>query len=489
MNGPLQTRAWDLRANDIELTLREAYLNKNDTTDLLEKEIHERAVATATQQGLTVFVGGPTGTGKSTVLQQCAIWWVEEFFGAKGVIVDDAFLQANCLMAFTDDEHAENLPKLNVPGRADIQDERPFAQGEGAVSNARQITNVNSTDRAAQIFHGYSDPKVNKLQVYDLRLFMTGKSLDEDNRVLVFVNVGEKNDCLVGHAHIPLPDREKYKGFLAAYNLKKQGFIDQTHKARGKIGSGLHASDNDSIKQLVQYGRKLPDGVKLSKNVLIAAATELGLVNTEKRAGKLATLALVEIARAGDNSGGNHSTAAPKILPAEDFADFFEANAPASDTRAIVADYLRGNSKRSIARESGINRKKVDGAIKNSKGLIGDVFEWFIAVLVGVPLDQIHDACPGHEHGVPDLVWEDKIYSIKWRDDAEQISQEWFLDECGPERDAALAASTVFYFVETNKAWGPTIRLREVDPAHTTSWTTAASDAPWATTEISTPAE
>lgn len=482
MNGPLQTRAWDLRANDLVLSLREAYLNKNDVSDLLWKEIRDRAVAMATQQGLTVFVGGPTGTGKSTVLQQCAIQWVEEFFGAQGIIVDDAFLQKNCLVAFTDDEHAENLPKLNVPGRADLQDERPFAQGEGAVSNARQITNVNSTDRASQIFHGYSDPKVNKLQVYDLRLFMTGMSLEEDNRVLIYVNVGEKNDCLVGHAHIPLPDRDKYPGFFAAYQAKKKGFIDQTHKARGKIGSGMHASDHDAIKQLVKYGRELPDGIKLSKDLLVSAATELGLVNTEKRASKLARLALVEIARGTDAADAKSNEVI--IKPAQSFADFFEKNAPENAARPIVADYLRGNSKRSIARDLKTNRNAVDKAIRESKGLIGDVFEWFIAVLVGVPVEKIREACPGHEHKKPDIFWDNKIYSVKWRDDGDQTSREWLLDECGPERDAALMAGSILYFVETNKAWGSNIRLREVDPAHTSSWVTSASDAPWATTEI-----
>ncbi len=484
MNGPLQTRAWNLRANNDELTLRNAYLNKNDVSDLLTQEIHDRAVAMATQQGLTIFVGGPTGTGKSTVLQQCAIWWLEEFFGTQGIIVDDAFLQENCLLSFTDDEHAENLPKLNVRGRADLQDERPFDQGEGAVSNVRQITNVNSTDRASQIFHGYSDPKVNKLQVYDLRLFMTGMSLEEDNRVLIFVNVGEKTDCLVGHAHIPLPDKQKFAGFLAAYNAKKKGFIDKTHKNRGKIGSGFHATDKDTIVKLVDYAKKVPGDIKITKALLIAAAMEMDLVNTEKRAAKLAMLALVELAKGNGKKRKESST--PSIIPAQSFADFYEANAPEDDTRPIVADYLRGNSKRSISRDLQTNRKAVDKAIRDSKGLIGDVFEWFVAVLIGVPLKQIHQACPGHEHGVPDIVWEGKIYSVKWRDDAEQVSQEWFMDECDPERVAAVAAGTPFYFVETNKAWGPNIRLLEVDPVTTSSWTTSADDAPWATTEVAT---
>lgn len=199
-------------------------------------------------------------------------------------------------------------------------------------------------------------------------------------------------------------------------------------------------------------------------------------------------------------TGCPHASAPPEIVPAQNFSEFFEENAPVdAQTRAIVSGYLQRLSIRKIVGfasqelEGEVTRYEVMKVLGNGKNIsepngetarvIGDVFEWWCAAQIGVPLDQIPDLCSSDYH-TPDLIWDDVIYSFKWRYNAVDKRLKWTDGDVNPEWMEALRQERPLQLVDTNLAWGFAVRMTEVDPLSTkVPWYTKPSARPWALTE------
>jgi len=190
----------------------------------------------------------------------------------------------------------------------------------------------------------------------------------------------------------------------------------------------------------------------------------------------------------------------PQLKPSRCFSDFFEENGQLPQLeRAIVAEFLRQSSTRHIAnevtKELGMEVTPYEvrqllgtkGKITATNGriarLVGDAFEWWCAIQIGVPPEDVPLLCAADD-STPDLIWEDEIYSFKWRNNAADRKLKWTRADTPPEWAIAEKEQKLFHFVETNLGWGFNVRMVDVDPsAQELEWHTTPQMSAWTVTE------
>jgi len=188
------------------------------------------------------------------------------------------------------------------------------------------------------------------------------------------------------------------------------------------------------------------------------------------------------------------------IKPNRCFSDFFEENGQLPQLeRAIVAEFLRKSSVRHIAsevtKELGMTVTPYEvrqllgtkGKITATNGriarFVGDAFEWWCAIQIGVPPEDVPRLCASDDN-TPDLIWENEIYSFKWRNNATDRKLKWTRADTPSEWVAAEEQETPFHFVETNLGWGFNVRMIDVDPsAQELEWYTKPQQIAWNVTE------
>lgn len=198
----------------------------------------------------------------------------------------------------------------------------------------------------------------------------------------------------------------------------------------------------------------------------------------------------------GPAKGGNKK---PVLTAAKNFSDFFEENAQVDAiSKAIIANYLRRLSIRKIVDEVSRDHEEItryevlkvlgDGSsVARLNGetsrIIGDVFEWWCAFVLGVPLERIPELCASDLH-TPDLIWNNEIYSFKWRNNTTDKRLKWLDSDVAPEWAEATRLGQSFHLVETNLGWGYAVRMVDVDPQVTkVPWYSKPVGAAWALTE------
>jgi hypothetical protein len=318
-------------------------------------------------------------------------------------------------------------------------------------------------------------------------LVVMGKDkFERENRLMVF----DDHDRLLGHVILPL---HPYVTFRRMYKERKSGNITTTWKNRGKVTArSLTTADDPIIAELVARAHDLrKEGVKPTKIELLTYLADKGVPGSTRKHGLLAQEAFtkyrIEANRKDSDTISNATSEdTPAIKPSKDFATFFEENAPCGDVeRRIIADYLRGLSERDLMKEHRATRHAVRVAKeKGRNSIIGYVFEWFCAILLGVPPDQVRTLCASNKHQ-PDLIWKGAIYQFKWRDNTDPKSAWSMRADCKEEREEAIRLGKTFTFIETNRAWGPGIRKLELNPINGTdpdAFFTHQDMSPWATT-------
>jgi hypothetical protein len=164
------------------------------------------------------------------------------------------------------------------------------------------------------------------------------------------------------------------------------------------------------------------------------------------------------------------SRATSRVLPHESFPTFARENlveqfAFREQDATIVSNWLSGLSYRDIESFLDVSRGQVRRAItKAREEAIGLLFEQFIALQKGVPVDAVQHHVAANEDA-PDLVWEGTIYTIKWRYDPSKTLTFYQSQDFRPEYTKAKEEGAHYVLVFSNRAWGPAIHEREIDPA------------------------
>lgn len=70
-----------------------------------------------------------------------------------------------------------------------------------------------------------------------------------------------------------------------------------------------------------------------------------------------------------------------------------------------------------------------------------------------------------HNDKVPDIIWNNKIYSLKFRIDNQHKTLSFSQSlKCKPEYEEAIKRGTTFFFVFLNPKWSQKICIKEIDP-------------------------
>lgn len=100
----------------------------------------------------------------------------------------------------------------------------------------------------------------------------------------------------------------------------------------------------------------------------------------------------------------------------------------------------------------------------NIKTSFGYLFERWYALSIGVPITKL-DEVLGGSSDKPDLIWNNKIYSIKFRFNkyAKSFTFKQSAD-LGPEYRLALERNSKYKLVFINPGWSLKLHIIEVDP-------------------------
>ena len=465
LGDPLRERGEKLRLEDRLLTEGDAISPENDVTNLYDKMITARMEEE--DNNLILWLDGEKRSGKSMGARDSAVKIRRAYLHARNLKPTPSRIVEGIQMAFNNDQAAEELPKLE-PGHVLVRDEGEISEGEEKINQANNITNVNTTSGAAQFNFIYCDPKASiNLKIYDFKLRPYGK--DKKARKTRFL-IWDFHGTLLGHIILSLLGPE-FKKFEADYNLKKMGNINAVKDAGGKVSAaGFSKTDEKTVRRLIEKIQTLAEtGVKVTKGRVQVLLGKMKVPGSIRKKNNIVESALMDW-ETGKAARGN-AVATEIVHGAQTFPDFFKSNSPdlSDDYREAVVMFLAGYSQRDIEHELNLTRDKVRGFQKEArKRMIGNIFERYCAFLVGVPVDQIPQVCAAEEH-VPDLIWNEEIYSFKWRFNKDP-SESFYLEKKEhllQENRAALQAGKPFHLLYTNRAWGAEILHILVTPAAT----------------------
>lgn len=95
---------------------------------------------------------------------------------------------------------------------------------------------------------------------------------------------------------------------------------------------------------------------------------------------------------------------------------------------------------------------------------LGFLFERWMAFNLGVPEDKIEDAVGGHS-STPDLVWDDKIWTFKFRISKNEKSYKFRQSlDFAPEYKLAKKKGKRYYLAFMDPKWSLKVDMKEIDP-------------------------
>ena len=102
----------------------------------------------------------------------------------------------------------------------------------------------------------------------------------------------------------------------------------------------------------------------------------------------------------------------------------------------------------------------------NHENNLGFLFEdYFALVKLKMPKEFLSELVAHSDKGA-DIIWKDKIYSLKFRIDSQHKTLTFRQDkDCRPEYLEALKRESPFIFVFLNPKWSDKIMRREINPA------------------------
>ena len=101
----------------------------------------------------------------------------------------------------------------------------------------------------------------------------------------------------------------------------------------------------------------------------------------------------------------------------------------------------------------------------NHENNLGLLFEdYYALVKLGVPKEFLRELV-AHSENVPDIIWNDDIYSIKFRIDRQHKTLTFYQSiDCKPEYEEAIKRQTTYKFVFLNPKWSKEILIKEINP-------------------------
>ncbi|KKN53969.1 hypothetical protein LCGC14_0597070 [marine sediment metagenome] len=466
----LEIIAFDKRFSGVKLrwVLRKRY---NYTKRLLYAII-ERIIDNS---NVIIVIYGTPNSGKSEGAQIIA-------FFIRYVLWKYVKIKIEIHYAFSTADFQDILPDMEV-GDVGIRDESSGLSGAGSKNVQKYLDNITKAVRMDQNSFVFVDPLLMEPDVVSYYLETAGKN--KKTRKVRFI-LYDKNKDELGHIYLPL---HWCKRFRKLYKIKKKANLEAMKALAGMVTPELSNRLERDEMNLLQYCSEYFVTKKGDIEPLIYRYNRRFIKKEDMIKGDthyikiLTSLVWLDI-----KEGRNIKIKKKKEIKlkihyknGQTFSKFVRANIPENTGERpnyIVARIAEGLAKGLSHDAIGANHKDIGAGIINtySKWIrreapieirLGFLFEKWFALSVGVPLEQLEELLGSNEPDKPDLIWKDKIYSIKLR--IEQRSKTMRFNQpidFSPEYKDAIRKGCKYTLVFMNPAWELKIQLIELDPVN-----------------------
>jgi hypothetical protein len=468
MEDNLEMLSFNKRFSDLKLrwVLRKKYNYTKRFLYAITERIKDNS-------NLIIVIYGTPNSGKSEGAQTIA-------FFIRYCLWRHVGLKVKIKTAFSTADFQEITPNMKR-GDVGIRDESSALSGAGARNTQADLNNITKAIRMEQNSFIFIDPTKIVAKVVSFYLESAGKN--KNTRKIRFV-LYDKDENILGHIYLPLHWSPLYR---KRYKEKKQVNID-TLKTFGGMAKAelpkriefdekrlLHYCNEYNVKNrgdiealLQRFNRECEDDkdmIKGDTNYIKILVQTVWLDIREER--------LIKKERVQEIKRNI------KFIQGDIFADFVRQNIPENAggrpnyTVAKIAEGLaKGYSHDAIK----ANYKDIGPGIVNKVSIwirreapidirLGFLFEKWYALNIGVPLEQLDELLGGNIGNKPDLIWNNKIYSLKFNivHHKRTISFIQSID-LSPEFREARKRKCNYTLVFMNPAWDLKVQLIEIDP-------------------------
>ena len=382
--------------------------------------------------------------------------------------------------AFSTSEFQIILTEMNV-GDVGLRDESPDESGAGSVNVQKYLNNITRIVRQNQNSFVFVDPTLIKLKVASFYLETAGKNkLSRRIRFILY----DKEHKPLGHIYLPL---HWCKLFRKKYKEKKTANINSLMANAGMVTPEINPKriDRDE-KRLVEYCikqgavkkgeikgqinrynrqfKRPEDKIKGDGNYM-----DILINNVWHDLNKFKiSLKEVEIDKRRELQRNI------EYIKGDSFPIFVKKNLTDDEYSRVGFGLARGDSEDTIMGNNPdikFSRFKYLNEVLRYTGStnirLGFLFEKWVALKVGVPIDKLDDLLGGTSNK-PDLIWKGIIYSIKYRINFRAKSIPFYQSKKGeglrPEYLEALERNITYKLVFMNPKWSLDAQIIDVDP-------------------------
>jgi len=378
--------------------------------------------------------------------------------------------------AFSTADFNTILTKME-PGDIGIRDESSKLSGMGSINVQKYLDNVTRLIRANQNSFIFIDPTLIKPDVVSFYLETAGKNYTKRRiRCILY----DKNKDYLGHVYIPL---HWWKRFRLRYLQQKKENIQTIMANAGMVTPEIDPIRLErDIKKLTEHCRSL--GITKKGEIFGIIPRYNGQFNpkTEKHLmikGDTNYIPIL-VANVCFELRQGYSMAKEKkkemvlsirYKDGQSFSDFVRKNMSDEKVARVAMGLARGDSYNTImSNNTDISYYFIQNTSDwlrnkaNTKFGLGYLFEKWYALSIGVPKDKLDEVLGGTSDR-PDLIWENIIYSIKFRI-AQKVKTMTFTQSVslGPAYREAKQRNTKYKLVFLNPVWGPKVQIIDIDP-------------------------
>jgi len=422
---------------------------------------------------IIIVIYGTPNSGKSEGAQTIT-------FYIRYIVWKYLHIKVEIYTAFSTADFQEILPEMKL-GDVGIRDESSKLSGTGSRNVQQYLDNITKAIRMDQNSFVFVDPLLLEADVVSYYLESAGKN--KKTRKVRFI-LYDKNKDVLGHIYLPLHWRGRFR---KKYKEDKKANLEAMKALAGMVTPELskrleedeeklfnycikcNATKRNDIEPLMyRYNRQFTKKEDMIKGDIHYIKILIGLVWFDIKEGRFTEAKRIKKVKLEIHYKNG-----------ETFADFVRANIPenAGDRPNYIVARIAESLAKGYSHDAiGANHKDIGSGIINtySKWIrreapieirLGFLFEKWFALSVGVPLERLEELLGSNEPNKPDLIWKDKIYSIKLR--IEQRSKTMRFSQpidFSPEYKEAIRKDCKYTLVFMNPAWELKIQLIELDP-------------------------
>lgn len=444
--------------------LKWALRKKYNYTKRLYYSISERIVG---ESNMIFVIYGTPNSGKSEGAQTIALYIKSKFKKYLDLVI-------KIHIAVSTADFQTILTEMGL-GDIGIRDESPKLAGLGSKNNEKYLDNITKIVRQNQNSFIFIDPVLIETDVVSYYLEAAGKY--KGKRKTRFI-LYDKHKQLLGHVYLELHNneqlREEYKRLKTA-NI--EGIM---------ANAGMVTPEINSIRLLEDIAKLTEYCIEEGLNKKGAIFARIPLYNAQFTRQEdmikgdtnymkiLVENVYIEIKKM-------YSTKAIEIKSktkikvtykeGQSFSEWCRVNIADQDMAKVAEGLARGDSYNTI--DANYSEFKYNYVQKTADWLrseanvdtrLGFIFEKWYALSIGVPLNMLDELLGGTKND-PDLIWNDIIYSLKFRINQKSITHTFNQStDLGPEYREAIKRGCTYILVFMNPKWSLHLQERELDP-------------------------